>query len=41
MGTKIKYTHLFVHLASDDIIGGVEEDRDSSTRCFDGMVDLV
>jgi hypothetical protein len=40
-GKKIRYTRFLVHLVSDDLASGVEEDRDSSARCIDGIVDLV
>jgi hypothetical protein len=39
--TKIRYTHLLVHLIDNGIAGGVEEGRDSSGRCFPGVVDLI
>jgi hypothetical protein len=39
--TRIRYSRLLIHLVDGDIAGGVEEGRDSSSRCFPGVVDLV
>jgi hypothetical protein len=40
-GTRIRYTCLFIHLISDDLSDGVEEDGDSYGRRFHGVVHIV
>jgi hypothetical protein len=39
--TRIRYSHLLVHLVGGNLIGGVEEGEDSSGRRFHGVVDLI
>jgi hypothetical protein len=40
-GIRIRYTLPLAHLVGGDLVGGVEEDGDSSGRRFHGVVDLV
>jgi hypothetical protein len=40
-GTRIRYTHLLIHLVGGELAGSVEEGGDSSSRRFPEMVDLV
>jgi hypothetical protein len=39
--TRIRYSHLLVHLIGGDLAGSVEEGEDSSSRRFHGVVGLV
>jgi hypothetical protein len=40
-GTRIRYTRLLVHFVVGDLLGGVEEGGDLSSRCFPRVVDLA
>jgi hypothetical protein len=40
-GTRIRYSHLLIHPIGGVFAGAVEEDGDSSGRCFHRVVDLV
>jgi hypothetical protein len=40
-GTKIRYTHLLVHLGDDNLVGGVKKGGESSGCCSHGLVDLI
>jgi hypothetical protein len=40
-GTRIRYTHLLIHLVDDDLASGVDEVIESSSRCSHGVMDLI